>query len=233
MTRFSRLLRWRPLSFRNMAAPKKPPTRVIITRHGQTVTNTEGRFCGHSETELTPLGQEQARALGRRLADLDVKAVYTSGLSRAMATAHFATVDRNLPVHMDPDLREFNYGEWEQMKGTLVARRYPEQYRLMRAEDPAWQPPGGETIGIVRERTFAALQRIVKKHRNETVLIVSHGTAINCMLSVVMGVAPSHNFRFGVTNCSFSEVVLDRNTPVVTVLNDTSHLVGIQSPAES
>lgn len=214
-------------------AAKKPPTRIIITRHGQTVTNKEGRFCGHSETDLTEMGQQQARALGKRLADLNLAAVYTSGLSRAVMTAHLATEDRGLPVHADPDLREFNYGEWELEKGAAVARRYPEQHKLMRAEDPSWQPPGGETIGIVRERTFAALQRIIKKHKNETVLVVTHGTAINCMLSVVMGVAPSHNFRFGVTNCSYSEVVVARNLPVVVVLNDTSHLAGIQSPAES
>lgn len=215
------------------AAPKKPPTRIIITRHGQTVTNREGRFCGHMETDLTDLGQLQARALGKRLVDLDLKAVYTSGLSRAVLTGHLATEDRGLPVHVDPDLRELHYGEWEGEKGTVVARRYPEQHKLMRAEDPAWNPPGGENIGVVRDRTYAALQRIIKKHKNETVLVVTHGTAINCMLSVVMGVAPTHNFRFGVTNCSYSELVVQRNVPVVVVLNDTSHLIGVQSPAES
>ena len=96
------------------AAPKKPPTRIIITRHGQTVTNREGRFCGHSETELTDLGQLQARALGKRLADQDLRAVYTSGLGRAVLTAHLATEDRGVPVNVDPDLRELNYGEWQQ-----------------------------------------------------------------------------------------------------------------------
>lgn len=230
----SRLLRWRPLSLPPMATtPKKPPTRVIITRHGQTVTNKEGRFCGHAETELTEMGQEQARALGRRLADVQLAGVYTSGLGRAVLTAHLAAGNRELTPVVDPDLRELHYGEWELMKGTLVARRYPDQHKLMRAEDPLWHPPGGENVEAVRLRTYAALQRILKRHKNETVLIVSHGTAINCMLSVVMGVAVTHNFRFGVTNCSYSEVELRGQHPVVTVLNDTSHLAGIKSPAES
>ena len=57
----------------------------------------------------------------------------------------------------------------------------------MRAEDPAWLPPGGENVAMVRERTSAALARIAKAHRNQTVLMVMHGTAINCLLSAVLG----------------------------------------------
>lgn len=221
------------LAPRRMAAPKKAPTRILITRHGQTVTNTEGRFCGHAETELTDRGRAQAKALGLRLAPIELHAIYTSGLSRAVLTAHLATEDRGVPVAVDPDLRELHYGEWELEKGTVVARRYREQHQLMRAEDPAWHPPGGENILQVRARTMAALQRIVRKHKNETTLIVSHGTAINCMLGEVLGIAPTHNFRFGVANCSLSEVVVERGRFYVRYLNDTSHLAGIESPVES
>ncbi|MCC7088486.1 MAG: histidine phosphatase family protein, partial [Dehalococcoidia bacterium] len=42
-------------------------TEVIVVRHAETYGNIEGRFCGHSETELTPKGVLQAQALGRRL----------------------------------------------------------------------------------------------------------------------------------------------------------------------
>lgn len=216
-----------------MPGKQKPPTRVIITRHGQTVTNKEGRFCGHAETELTALGHEQARALGRRLETLDVRAVYTSDLSRAMTTAEVALGGRTVPAFVDPNLRELHYGEWELLKGTVVARRWKDQHRLMRAEDPAWHPPGGENVEQVRQRTFAALQRILRRHAHETVLVVSHGTAINCMLSMVLGAPASHAFRFTVTNCSFSEVTVQRGNPVVAVLNDTSHLAGIESPREA
>jgi broad specificity phosphatase PhoE len=133
---------------------------------------------------------------------------------------------------VDPDLRELHYGEWELEKGTVVARRYREQHRLMRAEDPAWHPPGGENIHQVRTRTYAALQRILKQHRNQTTLIVAHGTAINCLLSEVLCIPPTHNFRFGVSNCSLSEVQ-ERDRLYVRYLNDTSHLAGVESPPES
>ncbi|OAI43686.1 hypothetical protein AYO38_10480 [bacterium SCGC AG-212-C10] len=212
---------------------KKPPTRILITRHGQTVTNTEGRFCGHSETDLTPRGKEQASALGRRLRDTEVHAVYTSDLGRAMETAALILEGREITASVDPDLRELHYGEWELEKGTVVQRRYAEQHRLMRAEDPAWHPPGGENVATVRKRTHAALQRIIRKHTHQTVLIVSHGTAINCMLSEVLGAPVSHTFRISIGNCGLSEVIIERKHAVISLLNDQSHLVGIASPAEA
>ncbi len=205
----------------------REPTRILVARHGQTVSNKEGRFCGHSETELTRLGVEQARALGRRLASVSIQAAYTSDFSRAIQTAHFVLGERGITPRTDPDLRELHYGEWEMEKEREIARRYPQQHKLMREEDPAWQPPGGETIEMVRARTTAALARIAKAHAHETVLVVTHGTAINCMLGGVLGVPSSHTFRFDVANCGLSEVVMRRTTPVVVTLNDVSHLAGL------
>ena len=115
-----------------------------MTRHGQTVTNTEGRFCGHSETDLTPKGEDQARALGRRLAKEKLEAIYTSDFSRAIKTAALIAGDRGLTPRAEPDLRELHYGEWELEKGGDVARKWRTQYRLMRPKI-SMAPPGART----------------------------------------------------------------------------------------
>lgn len=206
---------------------RKPPTRVLIARHGQTVTNREGRFCGHFETVLTDLGVRQAMALGERLKAAAIDAVYTSDLGRAMETAALALRGRPLTPEVDAGFRELHYGEWEGVKEREVARRYPEQHRLMRAEDPLWRPPGGETIGEVRARTYTALLQAVKNRQHQTVLIVTHGTAINCLIAEAIGIAPTHTFRFEVANCGLSEIVFRRGRPVLTLLNDTNHLADL------
>ena len=208
---------------------RKPPTRILLARHGQTESNREGRFCGHSETDLTELGRQQARALGERLANVAIDAAYTSDFSRAIETAALVLGARGITAAVDPGLRELHYGEWEMVKNGDVAKRYPVQYQLMRAEDPAWHPPGGENIAMVRARTFAALHGIARAHQHQTVLIVAHGTAINCMLAEVLGMAPTHTFRVAVDNCALSELVLRRTTPIVVRLNDTSHLAGVSA----
>lgn len=207
---------------------RKPPTRVLITRHGQTVTNRETRFCGHFETALTSLGERQAAALGLRLAATAIDAVVTSDLGRAMETAALVLKDRALTPSVDARLREIHYGEWEGERERDIARRYPEQHRLMRDEDPAWRPPGGETIAEVRQRTLAALLDAVRGHQHQTVLIVTHGTAINCLIAEAIGIAPTHTFRFEVANCGLSELQFRRGKPILTLLNDTNHLESVR-----
>lgn len=209
------------------ASSRRSPTRVLIARHGETVSNREGRFCGHSETALTELGVEQARALGRRLAAERIDAAYTSDFSRAIDTAAIVLEGRGLRARVDPDLRELHYGDWEMQRERDIARAHRDEFRRMVAEDPAWQPPGGENVTLVRARTLRALEGIIARHRHETVLVVTHGTAINCLLAGVLGMDAAHTFRIEVANCGLSELVVRRGGPAVRFLNDTAHLAGI------
>lgn len=201
-------------------------TRIYLTRHGQTVTNREGRFCGHAETELTDLGLEQSRALAVRLERASIAACYSSDFTRAIRTATIALGERGVAPRPDPDLRELYYGEWELERESAIRKRYPEQHRLMREEDPAWRPPGGESVAEVRQRTSRALERIVHAHKGREVLVVSHGTAINCLLSTVLGMPESHVFRLDVANCAVTEIEERAGRLYVVRMNDTAHLTG-------
>ncbi len=215
-----------------LSRSRKPPTRILIARHGQTVSNREGRFCGHSETPLTDLGLRQAGALAARLAGTTIDAAYSSDFSRATTTAAIVLEGRDCSPRLDRDLREIFYGEWELERERAIARRDRVQFALMRAESPAWQPPGGESITAVRMRTFGALQRIWRAHQHQTVLVVTHGTAINCMLAEVLGMAPAYTFRIAVANCGLSEIVVRGSKPLVVRMNDTSHLGALEPGGE-
>ncbi|MEO8539285.1 MAG: histidine phosphatase family protein [bacterium] len=203
-------------------------THIFLTRHGQTLTNKEGRFCGHSETQLTALGEEQARALGRRLATEKLDACYTSDYSRAILTAALIAGERSLAARTDPDLRELHYGEWELERESEIRKRSPEQHKLMRDEDPAWRPPGGETVGEVRTRTRAAFDRILAAESGRRVLVVSHGTAINCLLSSLLGMPETHVFRIDVANCGLTEIAVRNGHAYFARINETAHLAGLK-----
>ena len=211
--------------------PPRAQTRILVVRHGETVTNRQGVFCGHSETELTDRGRLQAQALGRRIAHEPIAAVYTSGLGRAIETARIATAGREVPFYAIAALRELHYGEWELQKERSVAHRYPEQHRLMRAEDPAWHPPGGETTTMVRQRMFEAVRRIAHAHRHDTVLVVSHGTATQCLLAEILGMAGTHIFRTDVTNCGLTIISEVKKNLVVLTMNETGFLENLDAPA--
>lgn len=206
------------------------PTTVLLVRHAETFGNIEGRFCGHSETELTPKGIEQARALGLRLKGQKFDAAYSSDLSRAHRTAVYALEHHAEPMApvLDPGLREMHYGEWESLIGHEIGKANPELLReFFRCRVPA---PGGESVQQVRERTAGALRRTVQAHPDATLLVVSHGNAIMAMLAELLNVPNESSWSFAVANTSITRMTFTRSGRMtLTGFNDYAHLA--EAPA--
>jgi broad specificity phosphatase PhoE len=53
-------------------------TRLYITRHGETLWNTEKRMQGHNDSELTETGRNQACLISKALVDIEFDAIYSS-----------------------------------------------------------------------------------------------------------------------------------------------------------
>ena len=86
-------------------------TKVILIRHGQTSWNQSRRIQGgNNDTVLDEEGERQCRCLAERLKKEDIKAVYSSPLSRAMGTAQWIADGHNLDVIEEPAFREMNCG---------------------------------------------------------------------------------------------------------------------------
>ncbi len=201
------------------------PTTVFLVRHAETFGNIEGRFCGHSETELTPRGVAQAQALGSRLKGKRFDAAYSSDLSRAHRTAVLALEHHNPPLEpaLDPGLREMHYGEWESLVGRDIGKLHPELMRdFFRCLVPA---PGGETIQQVRERTAGALRATVAAHPDETILVVSHGNAIMAMIAELLQVPHAATWSFAVANTSITRLLFSKSGRMtLTGFNDHAHI---------
>lgn len=207
-------------------------TDVLVIRHAETFGNLEGRFCGHSETELTPRGIAQARALGRRLSEIPFDIAAASDLSRAHLTARHALDYHPQPPELllDPRLREMHYGEWESLPASEIARTQAELLREFFAgrRDAA---PGGESIQQLRERTAAAFRDLVEQFRGGRLVLVSHGNAIMALVAELLAVPPERTWRFVVANTSVTRLTVSRSGRVTLVsLNDTSHLEGLEHP---
>ena len=208
------------------------PTSVFLVRHAETYGNIEGRFCGHSETELTEKGVTQARALGRRLRGQSFDAAYSSDLSRAHRTATFALEHHATPLlpTLDQGLREMHYGEWESLVGRDIGAKSPDLLRdFFRCRVPA---PGGESVQQVRERTAGALRRVVADHPDQSILVVSHGNAIMAMLAELLGVPFESTWSFAVANTSITRMTFSKSGRMtLTSFNDHAHLEGVAEPS--
>src|SRR5204862_5822761 len=149
-------------------------TALLLVRHGETDWNAEGRLQGQTDRPLSDYGRRQARQLAEELANEELEAIYSSDLARARETAEIVGERLGLPVELDPDLREKDWGTWEGL--TSVERDRVEFV--------------GESTGAHRERILAALRQISERHPGEArILVVTHGGSMRRVQTAAMGMA--------------------------------------------
>ena len=88
-------------------------TTVYLIRHAEAEGNLYRRCHGHYDSTITDNGYRQIAALAKRFADVPIDAVYSSDLTRTQTTALAITRTHDLPLHLEPRLREIGVGVWE------------------------------------------------------------------------------------------------------------------------
>jgi len=186
-------------------------TTLFLARHGETVWHEENRYAGVSDVDLTPLGLDQAEALGRWAAGARLDAIVTSPLSRARRTAAPAARATGLVPVVEPELLEVDFGIAEgRTLGELESshRREVAAFR----EDPAAHPlPGGEDPKAAAARGAAALLRATDGRPGRRVLVVAHNTLLRLVLCRLLGLPESEYRRVfpGMRNCAITELRVD------------------------
>ncbi|HVM34986.1 MAG TPA: histidine phosphatase family protein [Actinomycetota bacterium] len=159
-------------------------TRVFLVRHGETEWNRTKRAQGHADIAMNTDGHRQAAHAAASLAHLEVAAVYSSDLGRAVDTARPIAEAHGLEVEIEPDLREIDQGEWEGLTVEEIRERWPELWGPARHYSAR---PGGESPQQVRARATRALARIVEGHGDQAVVLVSHGGTIRWITAEALG----------------------------------------------
>jgi broad specificity phosphatase PhoE len=141
------------------------PVEIIFETHSTSTDNEAGVATGWNDGRLSPTGRSQAAELGeRRRKDVDV--VFSSDLARAIETVEIAFRESGIPIHLDPRLRECNYGAWN---GLPVERIIAERHA--RIKDPF---PGGESYEDVVTRTTDFLTEVGRHWCDRRILVVGH-----------------------------------------------------------
>ena len=203
------------------------PTRLLLLRHGQTELSVQRKYSGRGNPERTETGLRQAADAARYLGQKGgISAVVTSPLQRAHATASAAADALGLPVEVDEDLIETDFGDWEGLTFLEAAERDPDLHRRW-LRDTGLRPPGGESFDEVQHRIERARDRIIAEHGASTVLVVSHVTPIKTLLRLALGAGTSvlHRLHLDLASLSIAEFYPD-NGASVRLVNDTSYLRG-------
>ncbi len=201
-------------------------TRIILSRHGVTRHNIEGRVQGSLQTRLASKGRVQARLLATRLKREKIDAAYSSALKRAVQTAReVLKFHAGLRLRRLRELNERNFGVIEGFTWKELAR-YPGilSERTGRV-DHRFKPEKGESWQEVRKRAMAAVKRILLEHEGETVFIAAHGGTNRMILSGLIGLPIQKAFVFRQHNACVNVIdVREGGVVRVQALNDTSHL---------
>jgi len=119
-------------------------TRVLCVRHGETAWNKATRIQGQLDIPLSSVGLAQARALAGALENDQLHAVYASDLERARMTALSVSDGKDLPLTLDPGLRERHFGDFQGLTWAEIEQQFPEASARWRRRDPLFAAGGGE-----------------------------------------------------------------------------------------
>lgn len=200
-------------------------TQLYIVRHGETKWNAEGRLQGWSGASLTRNGVAQIRKLKQRLDDVPFKIAYVSPLERTRRTATILLREREVPLFLEPQLKEIFMGDWEGKTLEEVAREQPRKLSIFWEAPDKYNPHSGETFHEVRKRVVAAVEKILSRHPKGAVLVVSHGCASKILLSHFEG-RPLRKLWDPpkLKEASLSLIEANDGTAKILLYGDTSHL---------
>ncbi len=200
-------------------------TTIVLVRHGQTAWNRLERFRGQADVPLDATGLAQAEATARAVAARwRPAAIYSSPLSRAMRTAETLAASFGLDVQPHPGLLDINYGQWQGLTPGEVGRRWPEELRLWHEEPWRARIPGGESLGEVQARGFAAIEKIAARHDGDCVVAVAHTVMNRLILLAAMGLGLERFWRLRQETCAINVLEAERGVFTFALLNDTCHL---------
>jgi 2,3-bisphosphoglycerate-dependent phosphoglycerate mutase len=200
-------------------------TQLLVARHGETDWNREGRWQGHGGPGLNETGRRQAHALAGRLGGLQIDALYTSDLARAVETAEILAARIGRTPMLERGLREVDNGDWRGLTRAQVRQRDPAGYRRWLRGEPGWH--GGETYDEMHARVVTTLDRLLAMHRRGRIVLVSHGGAVRAIVAHAVGL-PAHDRVHidGAENCSLTTVATVRGELRLVAFNDIGHLLG-------
>ncbi len=201
-----------------VGAPAADTARLLLVRHGQSLSNVGGVFTGQTDVPLSALGEKQAAALcAYLLRTYTIDAVYASDLQRAVATVQPTADALGLPVRRERALREIDGGAWEGEPVSFIAQHYAADYALWREDIGLARCTGGESMRALQVRAAAAAEGIAARSLGKTVLIATHAAFLRALLCYWQKV-PLEGMKDvpWVPNASVTEVLWKENeAPIV------------------
>ncbi len=200
--------------------PDGPQTTIVLLRHGRTRYNAEARLQGQYDSPLDEIGVQQAKLAGEAVRHrFQPDRVVTSSFARTLQTVEAAGLG-TLPTEVDDRWREIDFGAYDQRK---IREVYVELGEAWLA-DPSYEPPGGESLLAMHRRVVGACVEIADRHAGQTVVVVSHATAIKSAVAWALRSDAATILTMKINLASISTITDSRMGLLLSGFNELGHL---------
>lgn len=193
-----------------------PERQIWLVRHGETEWSKSGRHTGRSDIPLTDIGRRQADALAARIDRHRFALVLSSPRSRALETARLAGFADTVVI--DPDLREWDYGDFEGRTTADIRTEIPDW--------TIWTGPwrNGETVEQVGVRADRVIERCLDPHVDGDAVLFAHGHLLRVLAARWVQLPPAAGRLFALGTATIGILGWDRETRVIETWNEACHL---------
>lgn len=164
--------------------------------------------------DLDEVGERQASAIATHVLSAGaIDRVVASPLRRTQRSAEAF----GLPVETDERWIELSYGEYE----GVPQRDIPSEVWQRWMKDPAFAPPGGESLAAVDARTMDACSDLAEEATERNIVVVSHVSPIKAAVGWALGVGIEVSWRCHLDQASASRIGFRGQRPVLRTFNET------------
>jgi probable phosphoglycerate mutase len=180
-------------------------TLFLFLRHGQAKNNVERILAGRTKGfPLTELGIEQAEKIGDFLKPLNISKIYCSPVERAEHTAKIVAEKVKLNCDIDERLTEIDMGTFTGMHYDEMFKKHGNVFLKFYQGHPVVEDNGIETFSSVKKRILDMVDNCSKKHKEETILLVTHMDPIKSIISTVLQPKPESLYEMIIRNASLT-----------------------------
>lgn len=175
-------------------------TTIDLLRHGE--VQGGARYRGRQDDPLTPLGHQQMiqQTTGRRW-----DAIISSPLSRCRTFAEQLSRQQNIPLRIDPDWQEIDFGDWEGKTAAQI-EQYSAQALQDFYQDPVKNPPpNGETHQAFSGRIAKGWRNTLSDHPGQHILVITHAGVIRMLFSQLLEISVRNSFQIDIGHACLSQ----------------------------
>ena len=193
---------------------------IILLRHGQADNNTKKILAGRTPgINLTEQGREQAEQSGQMLKDLNISAIYSSPIDRAMQTAEIVGKHCGVEPISDDRLIELDMGKFTMIPYNEIFEKHGNVFLKFYEGSLEISHNGVESFAEVQKRIFDMVDFVKNKHTDENVVLVTHMDPIKAVIGKILSLQPEILFQLIIANASLNIIKFDDQNYYLSSIN--------------